>query len=865
MRRVEESRLKSHSEGHIVLLAPLTGPVVPLAKVPDPVFSGGMFGDGIGIDPLEGRLVAPCDGTITHLARTGHAVTLATSEGAEILLHIGIDTVELNGKGFAPMVEQGAQVHAGDVLIEFDQDQVALNAPSLVSVIAIANSDAFEIVERVEGGIVKAGETPLLVLRARAGEAADASRQLSATNVMEEARRQVTLIHAGGLHARPAARAREAARGFDARVEVRYEGRKAAIESVVGLLGLGAGEGATVELLGVGSQAQAAIDAIAHELTREAQGEVEQQKPARQTSSLATQAAASPAGEPLAPNTLAGVCASPGIAVGKLVRWDDADVDPPEQASGTSAAESRLLDKAIATVDADLDTVVRDASQRGAVGEAGIFAVHRVLLEDPTLLDAARDLISLGKSAGFAWREAIRAQIGILSKVEDALLAERAADLRDIDKRVLRALGYTNASARALPDEAVLAAEEFTPSDLSTLDRSRVTALVMSRGGATSHAAILARQAGIPALVAVGDALNAIPAGTQVVVNATTGRLEFAPTDVDVERARVERGRLADVREANRRTSQQAAVTSDGRAIEVAANIATLEDAKTAVDNGADAVGLLRTELLFIHRASAPTVDEHRESYQGIVEALNGRTAIIRTLDVGADKEVDYLTLPPEPNPALGLRGIRLAQVRPDLLDDQLRGLLAVQPLGAVRILLPMVTDVGELIRIRKRIDELARELGRTQPIEVGVMIEVPSAALLADQLAQHADFLSIGTNDLTQYTLAMDRCQADLAAQADGLHPAVLRLIAATVQGADKHGKWVGVCGALAGDPLAMPLLVGLGVTELSVDPVSVPGAKARVRNLDYQLCRQRAQDALALESAQAVRAASRETWPLD
>jgi phosphocarrier protein FPr len=845
------------------LLAPLTGPVVPLAQVPDPVFSGGMFGDGIGIDPLEGRLVAPCDGTVTHLARTGHALTLATAEGAEILLHIGIDTVELNGKGFAPMVEQGAHVRAGDVLIEFDQDQVALNAPSLVSVIAIANSDAFEIVERAQGGVLKAGETPLLMLRARDGAAADASRQLSATKVMEEARRQVTLVHAGGLHARPAARAREAARGFDARVEVRYEGRKAAIESVVGLLGLGAGEGASVELLGVGPQAQAAVDAIAHELTREAHGEVEE-KPARQ-SSPAPQTVPRAAGEALAPNTLAGVCAAPGIAVGKLVRWDDADIDPPEQASGTSAAESRLLDKAIATVDTDLDTTVRDASQRGAHGEAGIFAVHRVLLEDPTLLDAARDLISLGKSAGFAWRETIRAQIGILSNVEDALLAERAADLRDIDKRVLRALGYTNAAARTLPEEAVLAAEEFTPSDLSSLDRSRVTALVMARGGATSHAAILARQAGIPALVAVGDALHAIPPGTQVVVNASTGRLEFAPTELDVEQARRERSRLADVREANRRTSQQAAVTSDGRAIEVAANIATLDDAKAAVDNGADAVGLLRTELLFIHRAAAPTTDEHRQSYQGIVDALSGRTAIIRTLDVGADKEVDYLTLPPEPNPALGLRGIRLAQVRPDLLDDQLRGLLAVQPLGAVRILLPMVTDVGELIRIRKRIDELAREAGRTEPIEVGVMIEVPSAALLADQLAQHADFLSIGTNDLTQYTLAMDRCQADLAAQADGLHPAVLRLIAAAVQGADRYGKWVGVCGALAGDPLAMPLLIGLGVTELSVDPVSVPGIKARVRNLDYQLCRQRAQDALALESAQAVRAASRETWPLD
>ncbi|WP_429578806.1 phosphoenolpyruvate--protein phosphotransferase [Paraburkholderia youngii] len=854
----------SHSEDHIVLLAPLTGPVVPLAKVPDPVFAGGMFGDGIGVDPLEGRLVAPCDGVVTHLARTGHAVTLESAEGAQILLHIGIDTVGLNGRGFAPMVAQGAKVRAGDVLIEFDQDQVALNAPSLVSVVAIANSDAFEIIERAPDGHVKAGATPLLVLRAREGVSHDAVREACAAQVMDEARRQITLTHAGGLHARPAARAREAARGFDARVEVRYDGRKAPIESVVGLLGLGAGEGASVELLGVGPHAQAAVDAVADELTREAHGEVEH-KPARPATAPTTVVATPAAGEPLAPNTLAGVCAAPGVAVGKLVRWDDADVDPPEQASGTSAAESRLLDKAIATVDADLDTIVRDASQRGAVGEAGIFAVHRVLLEDPTLLDAARDLISLGKSAGFAWREAIRAQIGILSNVEDALLAERAADLRDIEKRVQRALGYTSSAARTLPDEAVLAADEFTPSDLSSLDRTRVTALVMARGGATSHAAILARQAGIPALVAVGDALHAIPDGTQVVVNASTGRLEFAPTELDVERARCERSRLADVREANRRTSQQAAATADGRAIEVAANIATLDDANAAVDNGADSVGLLRTELLFIHRPAAPSADEHRHSYQAIVDALRGRSAIIRTLDVGADKEVDYLTLPPEPNPALGLRGVRLAQVRPDLLDDQLRGLLAVRPIGAVRILLPMVTDAGELIRIRKRIDELAREAGSTEPVEVGVMIEVPSAALLADQLAQHADFLSIGTNDLTQYTLAMDRCQPDLAAQADGLHPAVLRLIAATVEGAAKHGKWVGVCGALAGDPLAMPLLVGLGVTELSVDPVSVPGIKARVRTLDYQLCRQRAREALALDSAQAVRAASRATWPLD
>ncbi|OED11116.1 MULTISPECIES: phosphoenolpyruvate--protein phosphotransferase [unclassified Burkholderia] len=865
MRRAEESQLKSPNHDQIVLLSPLTGPIVPLADVPDPVFSGGMFGDGIGIDPLEGRLVAPCAGVVSHLARTGHAVTITTPHGAEVLLHIGIDTVELNGQGFIAHVEAGARVEAGALLIEFDQDAVARNAHSLVSVIAIANSDAFEVVDRASG-FATAGETPLLALRGKGEAAAQAAQAGAAAH--NEVRREIVLAQPGGLHARPAARAREAARGFDATVDVLFDGRKASIASVVGLLGLGAGEGATVELVGRGAHAQQAVDAVERELLREAHGEVEE-KPARLTSpapqTVARHAGAPRDGAPIDPNTLAGVCAAPGIAVGTLVRLDDADIVPPEQASGTPAAESRRLDQALKAVDAELGETVRNASARGAVGEAGIFAVHRVLLEDPTLVDAARDLISLGKGAGFAWRATIRTQIDTLSKLDDALLAERAADLRDIEKRVLRALGHTNGAARALPDEAVLAADEFTPSDLSSLDRERVTALVMARGGATSHAAIIARQLGIPALVAVGDALYAIPDGTQVVVDASAGRLEHAPTALDVERARHERQRLDGVREANRQLAGVAAATVDGRAIEVAANIATLDDANTAVDNGADAVGLLRTELMFIHRQAAPTAVEHQQSYQSIVDALQGRTAIIRTLDVGADKEVDYLTLPPEPNPALGLRGIRLAQVRPDLLDDQLQGLLAVKPFGAVRILLPMVTDAGELVRLKKRIDEFARAQGRTEPIEVGVMIEVPSAALLADQLARHADFLSIGTNDLTQYTLAMDRCQADLAAQSDGLHPAVLRLIDIAVRGAAKHGKWVGVCGALGGDPLAVPVLVGLGVTELSVDPVSVPGIKARVRRLDYQLCRQRAQDLLALDSAQAVRAASREVWPLD
>ncbi|MGN6804870.1 MAG: phosphoenolpyruvate--protein phosphotransferase [Trinickia sp.] len=869
MELAQESRLKSETQDSIVLLAPMTGLVVPLADVPDPVFADGMLGDGIGIDPLEGKLVAPCEGVVTHLARTGHALTLQTVQGAEILLHIGIDTVDLNGQGFAAKVTQGARVKAGDILIEFDQDFVATKAPSLISIVAVANTDVFEIVERpgeTRRGMIRIGE-PLLVLRSKTAVSGSSKARAQAEALhaadVPQASREITLAVAGGLHARPAARAREAARGLDARIEVCHGTRCASIESVVGLMGLGAGEGAAVEVRAVGADAAAAVDAVVRELLREVHGELEE-TPAR-VASPAPRAAAVIAGGPVDPNTLAGVCAAPGIAVGTLTRWDDTQFDLPEAGSGTPAAESRLLDRALAAVDAQLNSTVRDASQRGAVGEAGIFAVHRVLLEDPTLIDTARDLISLGKSAGFAWREAIRAQIGVLANVEDMLLAERAADLRDIEKRVLRELGYGQQNARALPDDAVLAATEFTPSDLSSLDRKRVAALVMAGGGATSHAAIIARQLGIPALVAVGDALHAIPDGTQVVVDASAGRIEYAPTALDVERARLERQRFAGVREANRRVSQEAASTADGRAIEVAANIATIDDARTAIENGADAVGLLRTELLFIHRETAPSAREHCASYQAIVDALQGRRAIIRTLDVGADKEVPYLTLPPEANPALGLRGVRLAQLRPDLLDDQLRGLIEVEPHGSVRILLPMVTDANELMRLRAHIDELGRAAGRTDPIEVGVMIEVPSAALLADQLARHADFLSIGTNDLTQYTLAMDRCQPDLASQADGLHPAVLRLIEATTRGAAKYGKWVGVCGALAGDPLAVPLLVGLGVTELSVDPVAVPGIKARVRRLDYQLCRQRALDALELDSAQAVRAASREIWPLD
>lgn len=812
-------------------------------SVPDPVFSAGLFGPGIAVDPTEGVLLAPCDSVVTHLAKTGHAVTLTTPSGVEVLLHIGIDTVALKGEGFTAKIAQGTHVSTGDVLIEFDLDFVAQRAKSLVSVIVIANGEAFEAVEITAQERVKAGESPLLHIQPKHLPVSGKAETQAGGDSLQV---QVTLGCKGGLHARPAARARNAAAAFDAKLELVFAGRRAPLNSVVGLLGLGAGEGSTVEIVATGTQARAALDAVKKEL--ESAAPEENEKP--------TQKKPAPLADvPVIPGCFSGVCASSGIAVGCLQHWEVSEIEVPEAAAGFVSAEMHLLTQAVEKVDSELAEAVRHASGGNGDPAAGIFAVHRMLLEDPLLIGEAQKAIQHGKSAGFAWRKAVQGQIATLSALEDALLAERASDLRDLEKRVLLALGYFSAHRPAMPNETVLCATEFTPSDLTGLDRN-VIALVMAHGGTTSHAAILARQLGLPCLVAVGDGLHELKQGSAVVLNASAGYLHFAPSSMEIKQARQEAGLLQQQRETNLAAAFSGAQTTDGRMIEVSANIATLADASMAVQNGADGVGLLRTELLFIHRPQPPTVAEHRETYQAILDALKGRVATIRTLDVGADKEVDYLTLPPEPNPALGLRGIRMAQVLPHLLDDQLRGLLAVKPSGAVRVLLPMVTDAGEMASLQAHIKALADEIGRKDTIEVGAMIEVPSAALMADQLAPHVDFFSIGTNDLTQYALAMDRCHTSLAKQADGLHPAVLRLIDMTVRGAEKYDRPVSVCGALAGDLMAVPLLIGLGIAKLSVDPPLVPEIKACIRKLDYVQCRNLALDALDLDSAKAVRA---------
>ena len=830
----------------LTLSAPLSGPVLTLAKVPDAVFASGAMGDGIAIDPLNDTLHAPCTGVVVHVARTGHAVTLRADNGAELLLHLGLDTVELQGQGFTMLVQEGARVANGQPLLRYDQDKVAQQCKSLVSLLILTNSQDFQA-RPVTLKPVRVGEPLLHIIRRQV-----AGAQAEAELVGEEIVGHIRIAHRGGLHARPAALIRQTAQGFKSKSKLHFGGKSATCDSLIGLMGLAIGEQDDVQVSCRGPDAEAALQAL---LTALSTALAEEHHAAAPTPMVQRNRVAEA-------GVLHGVCAAPGLVGGPLFRLNAISL-PTDAGHNDPAQQRQTLDTALNQVHSEITATLSQARKHKQSDEEAIFAAHLALLEDPALLDAAHHSIDLGIAATHAWSQSIDAQCDVLQQLGSSLLAERANDLRDLKQRVLRAL-LGEAWHYELPPGAIVAAHELTPSDLLQLSQQGVAGLCMAEGGATSHVAILARGKGLPCMVALGASLLDQQQGQAVVLDAEGGRLELMPS---VERlAQVGQAQL-DRRQ--RRAEQQAqahrpAQTVDGLHIEVAANVASSEEAANALANGADGVGLLRTEFLFVDRQTAPDEREQHHAYQAVLDAMGDKSVIIRTIDVGGDKQLDYLPLPAEANPVLGLRGIRLAQARPEILDQQLRALLHVTPLARCRILLPMVTEVDELLHIRQRLEALCHELGLSQRPELGVMIEVPAAALLAEQLAEHADFLSIGTNDLSQYTLAMDRDHAGLASRVDALHPALLRLIAQTCAGAAQHKRWVGVCGALASDPLATPVLIGLGVSELSVSPVQIGEIKDRVRHLDASECRRLSQDLLKLSSASAVRHACHQQWPL-
>ncbi|WLH61844.1 phosphoenolpyruvate--protein phosphotransferase [Pseudomonas sp. FP2300] len=829
----------------LILSAPLSGPVLTLANVPDAVFASGAMGDGIAIDPLNDTLYAPCAGEVIHVARSRHAVTLRADNGAELLLHLGLDTVELQGEGFSMLVKEGARVSNGQPLLRYDVDKVALRCKSLVSLLVITNGEHFQARPITLKG-VKVGEPLLHVVAKTPAETQDEEQAVGI-----EVFGQVRIAHRGGLHARPAALIRQTAQGFKSRSQLHFQGKTASCDSVMGMMGLAITEQAEVHVSCRGSDAEAALHALLSTLSTALAEEAHAVAPAVKAQHRSAEA-----------GVLHGVCAAPGLVAGPLVRLDG--IQLPEDAGRHNVEEQRQqLNSALGHVRREIQLTLENAKARRHRDEEAIFSAHLALLEDPILLDAAHLAIDQGSAASHAWSRSIDVQCKVLQQLGSTLLAERANDLRDLHQRVLRVL-LGEAWQFDVPAGAIVAAQELTPSELLQLCAQGVAGVCMVEGGATSHVAILARGKGLPCLVALGDALLVQTPGQSVVLDADGGRLELAPTAERLAQVQQEQRRRATQHAQQEALAHTSAHTRDGVNIEVAANVASRSDAAQALASGADGVGLLRTEFLFVDRHTAPDEEEQRQAYQAVLDAMGDKPVIIRTIDVGGDKQLDYLPLPAEANPVLGLRGIRLAQLRPELLDQQLRALLQTRPLQRCRILLPMVTEVDELLHIRQRLDTLASELGLSERPQLGVMIEVPAAALLAEQLAEHADFLSIGTNDLSQYTLAMDRDHAGLAARVDALHPALLRLIAQTCAGAAKHGRWVGVCGALACDPLATPVLIGLGVRELSVSPPQIAEIKARVRQLDTVKCACLSAELLNLGSAAAVRRACHQHWPL-
>ena len=652
-----------------------------------------------------------------------------------------------------------------------------------------------------------------------------------------------------GLHARPAARFVQTAATFDARVQVKNlsnERGPADAASLNGVAMLGVGTGHEIEVTASGPQAAEALDALRSLAARDFDETPEADVPPP------------PGAEAVAasPGTLQGYPASPGVAIGPARRFHAPEMEIPDQEAADPEVELKALDRAIAAAREDIARQRDLVAARAGEAQAQIFDAHLLFLRDEALLQPARRAIHDDRAtAARAWHDAVERTAAVWDALEDEYLRARAADLRSVGTQVLAHLLGRPTPKPVLATSGILVAQDLTPADTAGLDPAETRGIVTAHGGPTSHAAVLARSLGIPAVVGVGEALAGVTEGASLALDGGTGVLYLDPEPALLDRLRGEQEERGRVLGAAREMARSPAVTIDGAVIEVAANVGGPAEVDAAVIAGADGVGLFRTEFLFMGRDAMPDEDEQMAAYTAAAEALDGRPLLLRTLDAGADKPIPYLRQPPEENPFLGVRGIRLGLSRPALLDTQLRAIVRVAAHHRLRVMFPMISTLDEVRQARTALDRAREALGSAVELEVGIMVEVPAAALTAAALAAEVDFFSIGTNDLTQYTLAADRGNEHVAGLTDALHPGVLRLIQATVEGARTHGRWVGVCGELGGDVLATPLLLGLGVTELSMSSPSIASVKQAVRATDTNAAHGLADRALRCATAGQVR----------
>lgn len=556
-----------------------------------------------------------------------------------------------------------------------------------------------------------------------------------------------------------------------------------------------------------------------------------------------------------------GIGASSGIAFGPAFVYRPLELVVHHHQADNPAVEWARCQDVVTRAQKELAELRQKMASQVGEAEAAIFDAHQMIVCDPEIEEELRSEVESGASAEAAVETVFARAILDFEAMPDPLFRARAADFADVSRRLLcLLLDVRDNSLAQLDSPAIILAQDLMPSDTAQMNKAMVRGFCTAGGGPLSHTAILARNLGLPAVVGVGEQVLKLAYGTQMIIDGDAGLVIAEPDEKQRENYQRRAGEMAAVRATAESLAHKPAITRDGQRIEVVANIGLPGEEVAALQAGAEGIGLLRTEFLFVGRRVAPTEEEQFRAYQPIFEAMGARPVIARTLDIGGDKPAPFLSMPREANPFLGWRAIRIGLEQPELLKTQLRALLRAGSGHNLKIMFPMVATVEEMQRARQLLDQARGELaGRGEPfadpVEIGCMIEVPSAALLADHLAAHVDFFSIGSNDLTQYTLAADRDNPAVATLLDALHPALLRLVDSVTRAAHAARLWVGMCGEMAGDPAAIPLLLGLGVDEFSMGAAAIPPAKDLIRRLSVEDAQALARQALAQPTAKAVR----------
>ena len=567
---------------------------------------------------------------------------------------------------------------------------------------------------------------------------------------------------------------------------------------------------------------------------------------------------------------LTGISASRGICIGPVFPFIRQELKVESYCVDNTKDEIARLDAAITKAKDQISLIYQKALGEASKADAEIFQAHRMILEDPELLKEVKTKIEKESTcAEFAMMTTAQSFADMMSAMQDEYFKARATDIMDVGNRVLRILlGVAETPTADLMEPSVITADDLTPSDTVMLDKKLVLGFCTVRGSATSHTAILARGLGIPAVSGAGEEIMKVSKGTRIILDGTHAEVLIDPDDETVARYREKIETARNIQEAAMKHTHEPAITKDGVRLEVVSNIGNVEGARQSIENGAEGVGLLRTEFLYLERTSVPTEEEQYQAYKAILDVFGKLPVVLRTLDVGGDKEIPYLGLAAESNSFLGQRALRLCLVRPDIFKPQLRAALRAGVGNNLKMMFPMVATAQEVRDARKVLNECIQELkaeGKpfAENIEVGIMVEIPSAALVADQLAKEVDFFSIGTNDLSQYTMAADRTNPKVSELSNAFFPAVLRLIRDVIKAAHAEGKWVGMCGELAGEPLAAPILLGLGLDEFSMNPPMVPLLKQILRGLDAGEMRSVAEQALKLESPKQIEDLVKEKVP--